>query len=124
AQAQADYAGALREYRASLEIFQRLVVQAPDPRLQVDLAIAHEKIGNALLAQGDVAGALKEYGQDLEITERVANPGNRRSMIDLAIAHERMADALERAGRTPEGVAHAQLAQALRRAAAGEKSAQ
>jgi tetratricopeptide (TPR) repeat protein len=76
---QGDLTAALTEYRAELDITQRLAEKDPgNAQWQQDLSVSHEKVGNVLLDQGDRAGALTEYRAELDITQRLAekDPAN------------------------------------------------
>ena len=78
--AQGDLDGALREFRASFEIAQRLAEQDPgNASWQRDLSVSHNKIGDVLRAQGDLDGALGEFRASFEIRKRLAeqDPGKR-----------------------------------------------
>ena len=60
--AQGDLAGALKSYRDSLDIADRLAKSYPgNAGWQRDLSVSYNKIGDVQLAQGDLAGALKSY---------------------------------------------------------------
>ena len=60
--AQGDLAGALKSYRDSLAVRERLAQSEPgNAGWQSDLSVSYEKVGNVQVAQGDLAGALKSY---------------------------------------------------------------
>ena len=73
--AQGDLAGALKSYRDSLAIKERLAQSDPgNAGWQRDLSVSYNRVGNAQMAQGDLAGALKSYRDGLTIIERLATP--------------------------------------------------
>ena len=75
--AQGDLAGALKSYRDSLAIIDRLAQSDPgNAGWQRDLSVSYEKIGDVQMAQGDLAGALDSYRDSLAIIE---SPGAIRS---------------------------------------------
>ena len=66
---QGRLAEALKAYRDSLEIRERLTKKDPANTLwQSDLSISYNKVGDVQRAQGDLAGALKSYRDSLGIT--------------------------------------------------------
>jgi len=97
--AQGDAAGALKAYRDSLAIAQRLAAADPtNAAWQRDLSVSHEKVGDVLVAQGDAAGALKAYRDSLAIRQRLAaaDPTNAAWQRDMWVSCFRIADVLER----------------------------
>ena len=71
--AQDDLAGALKSYRDSLAIFDRLAKSDPgNADWQYNLGVSNERIGDVQVAQGDLAGALKSYRAKFEIIDRLA----------------------------------------------------
>jgi hypothetical protein len=69
-----DLSGALKSYRDSLTITEKLANRDPSNALwQRDLSVSVEKVGDALNAQGDLAGALKSYRDSLAIREKLPN---------------------------------------------------
>jgi tetratricopeptide (TPR) repeat protein len=98
---QGKLAAALTEYRACLEIDQRLADKDPgNAAWQRNLAISHEKIGNVLGDQGGLATALAEYRTALDIYRRMAekDTGNAQSQRDLAIGHDNVGEVLRAQG--------------------------
>jgi actin-like ATPase involved in cell morphogenesis/tetratricopeptide (TPR) repeat protein len=72
--AQGDLASALREYRAGLQVSERLASSDPSNAVwQREVSLGHEKMGDVLQAQGDLAGAQREYQASLQIRERLAS---------------------------------------------------
>jgi tetratricopeptide (TPR) repeat protein len=99
--AKGDAAGALRAYRESLAIIQRLA--AADPSLaewQHNLSASHDSVGGALLAQGDAAGAMRAYRESLAIRQRLAtaDPTNAVWQHDLSVSHINLGYALFKQG--------------------------
>ena len=95
--AQGDLAGALRAYRAFLEIAERLAAADPgNAGWQRDLAVSHNKVGDVLNAQGDHARALRAYRASLEIAERLtaADPSNTDWQRDASVSQLKVGDAL------------------------------
>ncbi len=73
--AQGDLAGALKSYRDSLAIADRLAKSDPgNAGWQRDLSVSYEKVGDVQVAQGDLAGALKSYRDSLAIETGWRNP--------------------------------------------------
>ena len=72
--AQGDLAGALKSYRDSLGIAEKLAKQDPgNAGWQRDLSVSYNKVGDVQSAQGDLAGALKSYRDSLGIAEKLAS---------------------------------------------------
>jgi tetratricopeptide (TPR) repeat protein len=93
--AQGDLAGALKSYRDSLAIADRLARSDPgNAGWQRDLSVSFNKVGDVQVAQGDLAGALKSYRDSLAIRERLAqaDPGNAGWQRDLSVSYERVGD--------------------------------
>jgi tetratricopeptide (TPR) repeat protein len=93
--AQGDLAGALKSYRDSLAIRERLAKSDPaNAEWQRDLSVSFNNIGNVQVAQGDLAGALKSYSDDLAIAERLAksDPANAEWQRDLSVSFEKVGD--------------------------------
>ena len=92
---QGDLAGALKSYRDSLAIIDRLAKSDPgNAGWQRDLSVSYEKIGDVQVAQGDLAGALKSYRDSLAIIDRLAksDPGNAGWQRDLSVSYEKIGD--------------------------------
>src|SRR5262249_55401596 len=88
--ARGDLAGALKCYRDSLAIRERLARADPGHAgWQRELSVSYEMIGDVQLAQGDTAGALTSYRGSLAIRERLAraDPGNANLQRDLEAAY-------------------------------------
>ncbi|MGY6275481.1 nSTAND1 domain-containing NTPase [Methylomonas sp. MgM2] len=85
-----DLDGALRSYRACLEIIGNLAEQDPgNSQWQRDLSVSHIKVGYVLSAEGNLADALREYRASLEIVEGLAeqDPDNSQWQQDLYSSH-------------------------------------
>jgi tetratricopeptide (TPR) repeat protein len=90
--AQGDLAGALKSYRDSLAIRDRLAKSDPgNAGWRRDLSVSYNKVGDVQAAQGDLAGALKSYRDSLAIRDRLAqsDPGNAGWQRDLAVCTRR-----------------------------------
>jgi tetratricopeptide (TPR) repeat protein len=84
---QGKLSDALRVYRESLAIVERLTKADPgNAGFQFDLAIRHELIGDVLLQQGDLAAALAQYEARKTLVESLTrrDPGNSGWQRDLA----------------------------------------
>jgi tetratricopeptide (TPR) repeat protein len=93
--AQGDLAGALKSYRDSLAIRDRLTKSDPgNAQWQRDLSVSYEKIGNVQAAKGDLAGALKSYRDSLSIRDRLSqsDPGNSEWQRDLSVSYDKIGD--------------------------------
>jgi tetratricopeptide (TPR) repeat protein len=100
-QAQGDLAGALREYRAGLQVHERLSASDPlNAGWQRDLSGSQDRIGNVLQAQGDLAGALREYRAGLQVSERLSasDPSNAGWQRDLSVSQEKIGNVLQAQG--------------------------
>jgi tetratricopeptide (TPR) repeat protein len=89
--AQGDLVGALKSYRDSLAIRERLAQSDPgNAGWQRDLSTAYENVGKVQMAQGDLVGALKSYRDSLAIRERLValDPANKQwhDSLDAAAA--------------------------------------
>ena len=94
--AQGDLAGALKSYRDSLAIRDRLAKSDPgNAGWQRDLSVSYNKVGDVQVAQGDLAGALKSYRDSFAIRDRLAksDPGNAGWRRDLAVSHNKIGNA-------------------------------
>jgi tetratricopeptide (TPR) repeat protein len=93
--AQGDLAAALKSYRDSLAIADRLATSDPgNAGWQRDLAESLGKVGDVQVAQGDLAAALKSYRDSLAIADRLAksDPSNAGWQRALAVPYERIGD--------------------------------
>ena len=86
-------AGALKSYRDSLAITERLSRTHPGNIWWLnDLSASCNRLGDVQVAQGDFAGALKCYRDGLAIAERLAasDPGNAGWQRDLSFLRKRI----------------------------------
>ncbi len=93
--AQGDIAGALKSYRDSLVITEKLSKQDPgNVDWQRDLSVSYEKIGDVQSDQDDLAGALKSHGDSLVIREKLSkqDPGNTEWERNLSVSYEKVGD--------------------------------
>ena len=103
--AQGNLPEALKSYRDSLAIFDRLAKADPgNAGWQRDLSVSYNKVGDVLVAQGNLPEALKSFRDSLAIADRLAkaDPGNAGWQRDLAISNERIADIYLRDGNNKE----------------------
>jgi tetratricopeptide (TPR) repeat protein len=94
-----DHKRALKAYAAALKIRQELAAGSPGDALQRELALSHERTGDAYLALGYPGPARGHYDQGFAIREKLvlAAPDNTEWQGDLAYSYDRQ-------GRTePEG---------------------
>ena len=120
--AQGDLAGALKSYRDSLVIADRLAKSDPgNAGWQRDLSVSYDKVGDVQVAQGDLAGALTSYRDSLVIRDRLAksDPGNAGWQRDLVGVVQQDRRRAGRAGR-PCGRADLLPRQPRHRRPAGE----
>ena len=90
---QGDIADALKSFRDSLAIFDRLSKSDPGKTgWQRNLSAAYEKVGDVQVAQGDLAAALQSYRDSLAIIDRLAksDSGNAVWQRDLSLSYERI----------------------------------
>jgi tetratricopeptide (TPR) repeat protein len=86
-------AGALAEYRQSLNIDTRLSEGDPDnAQAQLDRASSQENIGKLLVSEGDLSGALASQDRARELRERVAAKDEKNVEVrgDLAADYEQL----------------------------------
>jgi eukaryotic-like serine/threonine-protein kinase len=90
-----DSEGAMKSYRRSLEIRQRLAEADPNNReLQSELAESYEGLGDMLYTVNDLKGGLESYENAVAIREKVAaaEPDNIDHRYALAVALGRRGD--------------------------------
>ena len=90
---------ALKSYRDSLAIFEKLAKQDPgNAGWQRDFSVSYNKVGDVQSAQGDLAGALKSSRDSLAIFEKLAkrDPSNAGWQADLAFSYWRTGTRLTR----------------------------
>jgi tetratricopeptide (TPR) repeat protein len=86
---------ALKSYRDSLAIFEKLAKQDPsNAGWQRDFSVSYNKVGDVQSAQGDLAGALKSYRDSLAIREKLAKQdrGNAGWQRDLSVSYNKVGD--------------------------------
>src|SRR6516164_1211820 len=73
---------------------------------QHDLAVSHEKVGDAQQAQGNQGEALTSYRESLAVADRLAKgePANTAWQRDLAVSHEKMGQVLQAQGNVAEAL--------------------
>ena len=106
--AQGDLAGALKSYRDSLAIRDRLTQSDPgNAGWQRDLSVSYNKVGNVQVDQGDLAGALTSYRDSLAIRDRLAQSdlGNAGWQRDLAVSNGNIGVTLNTSRRPEEALA-------------------
>jgi tetratricopeptide (TPR) repeat protein len=104
---QGKLSDALRVYRESLVIIERLTKADPgNAGFQFDLAIRHERIGDALLQQGDLAAALVQYEARKNLIESLTqrDPDNAGWQRDLSIADSKVGDVLLTQGKLSQAL--------------------
>ncbi|MCI0489280.1 MAG: hypothetical protein L0229_22025 [Blastocatellia bacterium] len=84
-----DVVGALKNYRRSQELSERLAARNPSNNNQAGIAISHSYVGEALAATGDLVGAIEEYKQSLDTFEAIAEkePDNLAHARGMMIAY-------------------------------------
>ena len=90
---QGSLAGALKSYRDSVAIRERLVKSDRDnTQWQRDLSVSYNKVGDVLVDQGDLAGALKSYRDSLAIAARLvkSDRDNTQWRRDLSVSYEKV----------------------------------
>ena len=93
--AQGDLAGALKSYRDSVAIGERLAKSDPgNAGWQRELSASYENVGNVQAAQGNLGGALASYRDKLAIMERLtkSDPSNAGWQQDLAVSYAKVGD--------------------------------
>lgn len=84
-----DVAAARDAYDALRHWAERRAATDSDPSIRRDLAKAHARLGDALVAMGDLGGALDAYGKARTILAALTEaPSGERWRRDLAIAHD------------------------------------
>ena len=93
--ARGDLDAALRAYRDSLAIREKLAAQDPgNAGWQRDLSVSFNKIGDVQVARGDLDAALRAYRDSLAIPEKLAaqDPGNAGWQRDLSVSFKKIGD--------------------------------
>jgi serine/threonine protein kinase/tetratricopeptide (TPR) repeat protein len=108
-------ASALEHYRTALALREAALREAPgDLKLQQEVSVAHQHVGDMLKKVGDLEGALHSYRRQLELGESLfeANPKNTRV---LATALANVGAVMYRTGRLEEARLSYERSQALRK---------
>lgn len=101
-----DVAAARKAYDALRHWAERRADADTDPSIRRDLAKAHGRLGDTLVALGDLDGALGAYGQARDILAGLtAASGGARWLRDLAIAHDGIGQVLFAQGDIRRAVA-------------------
>ena len=116
-----DTGGALKSYRKSLEIRNRLLERAPGNHdLVAEAAKSHEGLGDVLYSGDDLHGARQNYERATELGSRAlaARPGDVTSALEVALSYSRLSDVLgneqyANLGDTAGALAAARKAQGL-----------
>jgi tetratricopeptide (TPR) repeat protein len=98
---------ALKSFRASHDIFQRLAQADPgNAGWQRDLSVSYNKIGDVLVDQGNLPEALKSFRASHDIFDRLAqaDPDNAGWQRDLSVSYERAGDVLKDQDNLPEAL--------------------
>ncbi len=117
-----DAAGALENYRTSLQLRQVLAAETPaDPVLRKDLATSHIKVGDLLERTGQAAAALASYQEAVTIQEDLARAdAGAESRRGLAIGLQNVAGGYYRNGDAANARATFERSLRLRREIANE----
>jgi tetratricopeptide (TPR) repeat protein len=105
--AQGNLPDALKSYRDTLAIFERLAKFDPgDTDTQRQLSVSYDMVGNALAAQGNLPDALQSYRDSLAIRDRLAksDPGNNLWQRDLSVSYSSIGGVLEKQGSLPDAL--------------------
>ncbi|WP_244423220.1 autotransporter strand-loop-strand O-heptosyltransferase [Bradyrhizobium sp. ORS 375] len=100
-----DLAGALQNYKQSIDILRYLTQADPDHAgFQRNLAVALNRIGAVLFVQRNLQGANAAYSASLAMSHKLTatHPGNPTFRRDLAWCHALLADVLAAQGRHAE----------------------
>ena len=84
----------------------RLECGAGNARLQRELSVSYNRIGDVLVAQGNLTAALKSFRASLTIRERLAkaDAGNAGWQSDLAVSFSRIGEVLVARGNLEEAL--------------------
>jgi len=105
--AQLDFTGALKEYEAERDIFDRLAVADPsNTQWQRDLSVSYEKVGDVLVTHGQFAEALKVYRDSLALIERLValDPSNTLWQRHISISYEKVGSVLAAQGQLEDAL--------------------
>lgn len=113
----ADWDGSLAEAMASLELRQPLAMAQPDDlQLQSDLALSHERAGDALFHKKKLDEALSHYETSLKIRKQLAEdePRNLTWQRNISTSHNKVGDIKLAQGNAHEALYHYHKSLALR----------
>jgi tetratricopeptide (TPR) repeat protein len=129
--AQGNLGEALKSYRESLAIRERLIKADPDRTdCQHPLAVSYQRIGDVLLAQSNRPEALKSYRDSFGIMDRLAkvDPNSTKAQRELSVSYLKIGDALNAQGSFGEALQSYRncltIAERLARADPGNTAAQ
>ncbi len=113
--------GAMKSYRASLAIREKLLADTPEDReLQHEVADSHEGVGDILYTAGDLTAGVQSYQRALETRERLAaaEPETLRYALALGQLYTKLGDihgmeGYTNLGDTTGALAHYRKAQAV-----------
>jgi tetratricopeptide (TPR) repeat protein len=93
-----------------------LAANIDDPAVLSELTIAHEELGDVLIAQGNLPEALRSYRVSFSIRERLtkAEPGTAEWQRDLSVSYNKIGDVLVAQGNLPEALISYQASLAIR----------
>ena len=114
---------ALGHYHESLAMAERLAAGEPhDAARQHGVALAHQRIGDALRENGELDEALASYQAGLALAERLTRAGDAEGERALAAAHLEVGDVLALQGQPAAALASYRMSHAiaLRHADAGD----
>ncbi|EAQ35809.1 TPR repeat protein [Nitrobacter sp. Nb-311A] len=89
------------------QTFQQLLrAESDNAGWQRNLSVAHDRVGDVLVAQGKLPEALKPFRDGLAIREQLTNahPDNAGLQHDLSISHEKIGDLLAAQGKLDEAL--------------------
>jgi tetratricopeptide (TPR) repeat protein len=103
-----DFYQALRAFRDSLDIRERMAGERNNKDAQHALSVSHYNVGETLRAQGYLDDALEVHNEALEIRERLvaADPGNAQWQHGLSVSYEDVGSLLERQGKLALALIH------------------
>lgn len=88
---------ALQVYEERMRIAKKLADQDPDNlKLQRDIAVSHERIGDVLKDQDHLTEALQAYEERMRIATKLADrdPDNTEWQRDLSVSYNKIGDVL------------------------------
>ena len=106
--AQGFLSAAVAEYRRSLSVAETFAKSRPNLVHQRELAAAHERVGQAMIARGDYDEALKHFLNTLEIRDRLAEEFQKDASLrnNLAAIHTGVGEVLMEHGDLEKAAEH------------------